>query len=88
MCYYLEITKESIVNGKIRINVTLNPIILFDGGTNIELIKELLFLVGQLRVGNRTRRVEPRVIKRRPKAYSMMVKPRPILRQEIVQSWA
>ena len=58
-----------------------------DGGTNIELIKELLFLVGQLRVGNRTRRVEPRVIKRRPKAYSMMVKPRSILRQEIVQSW-
>ena len=59
-----------------------------DGGTNIELIKELLFLVGQLRVGNRARRVEPRVIKRRPKAYSMMVKPRSILRQEIVQSWA
>ena len=58
-----------------------------DVGTNIELIKELLFLVGQLRVGNRTHRVEPRVIKRRPKAYSMMVKPRTILRQEIVQSW-
>lgn len=59
-----------------------------DGGTNVELIKELLFLVGQLRVGNRTRRVEPRVIKRRPKAYSMMVKPRSILRKEIVQNWA
>ena len=57
------------------------------GAVNIELIKELLFLVGQLRVGNRTRRVEPRVIKRRPKAYSMMVKSRSILRQEIVQNW-
>lgn len=56
-------------------------------GANIELIKELLLLVGQLRVGNRTRRVEPRVIKRRPKAYSMMIKPRPILKQEIVQNW-
>jgi len=54
---------------------------------NIELMKELLFLVGQLRVGNRTRRIEPRVIKRRPKAYSMMVKPRSVLRQEIVQNW-
>ena len=58
------------------------------GAVNIELTKELLFLVGQLRVGNRTRRVEPRVIKRRPKAYSMMVKPRSILRQEIVQNWS
>lgn len=57
------------------------------GTSNIELIKELLLLVGQLRVGNRTRRVEPRVIKRRPKAYSMMVKSRSILRQEIVQNW-
>ncbi len=57
------------------------------GTANIELIKELLLLVGQLRVGNRTRRVEPRVIKRRPKAYSMMVKSRSILRQEIVQNW-
>ena len=57
------------------------------GAANIELTKELLFLVGQLRVGNRTRRVEPRVIKRRPKAYSMMVKSRSILRQEIVQNW-
>ena len=57
------------------------------GAGNIELIKELLLLVGQLRVGNRTRRVEPRVIKRRPKAYSMMVQSRSILRQEIVQNW-
>jgi len=57
------------------------------GTANIELIKELLLLVGQLRVGNRTRRVEPRVIKRRPKAYSMMVKSRSILRQEIVHNW-
>ena len=57
-------------------------------GVNIELIKELLFLVGQPRVGNRTRRVEPRVIKRRPKAYSMMMKPRSILKQEIVQNWS
>ena len=57
------------------------------GTANIELIKELLLLVGQLRVGNRTRRVEPRVIKRRPKAYSMMVKSRSTLRQEIVQNW-
>ena len=57
------------------------------GAANIELIKKLLFLVGQPRVGNRTRRVEPRVIKRRPKAYSMMVKSRSILRQEIVQNW-
>lgn len=57
------------------------------GTANIELIKELLLRVGQLRVGNRIRRVEPRVIKRRPKAYSMMVKSRSILRQEIVQNW-
>ncbi len=37
------------------------------GDTNVELIKELLFLIGQLRVGNRVRRVEPGAIKRRPK---------------------
>ena len=58
------------------------------GVGNIELTKEFLFLVGQLRVANRARRVEPRVIKRRPKAYSMMVKPRSVLRQEIIQKWA
>ena len=53
---------------------------------NIESIKERLLLVGQLRAGNRTRRVEPGVIKGRPKAYSMMIKPLLILKQEIIQN--
>lgn len=59
------------------------------GNEDIDLkqTEEFLLLVGKLRVGNRVRRTEPRVLKRRPKAYPMMTKPRSVLRQEIVQNW-
>lgn len=43
----------------------------------------LFALVGGITVGNRAGRVEPRALKRRPKAYSMLMKPREIARQEI-----
>lgn len=59
------------------------------GSEDIDLkqTEEFLLLVGKLRVGNRVRRTEPRVLKRRPKTYPMMTKPRSVLRQEIVQNW-
>jgi hypothetical protein len=36
----------------------------------------LLTLMAQQRVGNRPGRIEPRALKRRPKAYPMLMKPR------------
>ena len=54
---------------------------------DVELTKEFLLLVGQPRVANRPRRTEPRVMKKRPKAYPIMIRPRAVMRQEIIQKW-
>lgn len=44
-------------------------------------LTQLLLLMAQQRVGNRPGRIEPRALKRRPKAYPMLMKPREIARQ-------
>ena len=43
----------------------------------------LLMLIGQRRVANRPGRVEPRVVKRRPKPFHLMTQPRAVLREAI-----
>jgi len=43
----------------------------------------LLVLIAQQRVGNRPGRLEPRAIKRRPKPYPLLIKPRMIAREDI-----
>jgi Transposase DDE domain len=43
----------------------------------------LLGLIAQQRVGNRPGRLEPRAIKRRPKLYPLLTKPRAIAREDI-----
>lgn len=40
-------------------------------------------LIAQQRVGNRPGRIEPRAIKRRPKPYPLLMKPRPLARADI-----
>lgn len=42
----------------------------------------LLVLIAQQRVGDRPGRIEPRAIKRRPKPYSLLTKPRAIARED------
>ena len=41
----------------------------------------LYALIAQQRVGNRPGRIEPRAVKRRPKAYPLLTKPRPLARE-------
>ncbi len=48
-----------------------------------ELPHDLLVLISQQRVGNRAGRIEPRAIKRRPKPYPLLIKPRAVAREEI-----
>ena len=43
----------------------------------------LMLLIAQQRVGNRPGRLEPRAIKRRPKPYPLLTKPRAIARADI-----
>lgn len=40
-------------------------------------------LIAQRRVGNRPGRIEPRAIKRRPKPYPLLMKPRPLARADV-----
>lgn len=47
----------------------------------------LLFLISKNKVGNRPNRVEPRAVKRRPKPFALMVKPRAVLQGEIKEKW-
>lgn len=43
----------------------------------------LLLLIAQQRVGNRPGRIEPRAVKRRPKAFALLTQPRPEAREKI-----
>jgi hypothetical protein len=48
-----------------------------------EKLHGLFVLIAEQRVGNRPGRVEPRAIKRRPKPYPLLTKPRALAREEI-----
>jgi len=48
-----------------------------------EKLQTLFQLMAQQRVGNRPGRIEPRAIKRRPKAYPLLMKPRDAARAEV-----
>jgi hypothetical protein len=52
-------------------------------GLDEESLGVLFKLMAQQRVGNRPGRIEPRAVKRRPKAYSLLTKPRGAARLEI-----
>lgn len=46
--------------------------------------EEVLFLlIAQRRIGNRPGRIEPRAVKRRPKPFSLLMKPREVARTEV-----
>lgn len=56
----------------------------YGAGTNQEKLPHgRLVLIAQQRVGNRFGRIEPRAIKRRPKPYPLLIKPRAIAREDI-----
>ena len=50
------------------------------------LIAAALRAIASHRVGDRPDRVEPRVVKRRPKAYPRMQVPRPIARNRLMRA--
>ena len=43
-------------------------------------------VMAQKKVGNRSGRIEPRAIKRRPKAYPLLMKPRAQAREEVIKN--
>jgi len=51
-----------------------------------ELIDEMLLAIARHDVGNRPDRIEPRAVKRRPKPYSLLTKPRPLARKLELQN--
>jgi hypothetical protein len=51
--------------------------------SNDEQISALLVIMGQQRVGMRPGRIEPRAVKRRPKAYPLLTQPRPLARENV-----
>jgi len=56
-----------------------------DGRADHDDLHGLLLLIGQQRVGNRGGRIEPRVVKRRPKAYPLLTEPRPQARAKVLR---
>ena len=58
------------------------------GGSNQDgaSIHAVLILIGEPRVGLRSGRIEPRVLKRRPKSYPLMTKPRQEARAEVIKN--
>lgn len=51
-----------------------------------ESITQLLALVAEQSIGNRPGRIEPRAIKRRPKPYPLLTKPRDMARAQVKQN--
>jgi len=47
-------------------------------------LAQLFVLIAQQRVGNRPGRIEPRAIKRRPKTFPLLTKPRQIAREQVL----
>ena len=55
-----------------------------NASTDHEANEALLFvLIAQRKIGNRPDRIEPRAVKRRPKPFSLLMKPREEARAEI-----
>ena len=46
-------------------------------------IAGLFILIAQQKVGNRPGRIEPRAVKRRPKPFPLLTKPRPIAQENV-----
>lgn len=55
-----------------------------DGESWVKKVEALLWAIGGHRVGERPDRCEPREVKRRPKAYPMMIRPRATRRAELI----
>ena len=53
------------------------------GNYDDEKLGDLFILIAQQQVGNRSGRIEPRAVKRRPKPFPLLTKPRSIAREEI-----
>jgi hypothetical protein len=53
------------------------------GSPDDETLYGLFVLIAERRVGNRPGRIEPRAVKRRPKPYPMLTKPREIARADV-----
>ena len=53
------------------------------GGDGDGQLVTLLILIAQQRVGNRPGRIEPRAVKRRPKQFPLLTKPRSIAQKEV-----
>ena len=47
---------------------------------------ELFYLMSQQRVGSRAGRIEPRAVKRRPKPYPLLTKPRATARTNVMKN--
>jgi hypothetical protein len=48
--------------------------------------ENMLALIAKRTVGNRPGRMEPRAVKRRPKPYKLLMKPRAIAKEEILKN--
>jgi len=67
-----------------RLNAVAPYLFLFDGDTRARTLYALLLeWIAHDRLPDRPNRVEPRVLKRRPKQYSRMTKPRDVLRNKL-----
>lgn len=53
------------------------------GAAGDDRIGGLFVLIAQQKVGNRPGRIEPRALKRRPKPYPLLIKPREIAREDV-----
>ena len=53
------------------------------GGYDDDNVVGLFILIAQQKVGNRPGRIEPRAVKRRPKPFPLLTKPRPVAQEDV-----
>lgn len=54
-------------------------------GEHDDKLNDYLLLIGQQEVGNRSGRIEPRALKRRPKTYPLLTQARPLARAKVLR---
>jgi hypothetical protein len=54
-------------------------------GEHDDKLNDYLHLIGQKEVGNRSGRIEPRALKRRPKTYPLLTQARPLARAKVLR---
>jgi hypothetical protein len=82
---HLHPREVSFTASKQAVNATWSQLTLASSAERVRQGQQLLQTLGKVKVGNRPDRCEPRAVKRRPKEYARLMKPRAEAQAELLK---